>query len=442
MNRRKLSRRAALALPLAAGGCAAIDDLFTSAPKPKLPGEREPVISTRRGLDVDSKGAVVSLPPVAENPVWLQAGGNVAHDMGHLQIGDPLAQAWTSEIGEGGGYRAKLLAQPVVSGRLVCTMDSDAAVRAFDTATGARAWSFETKDPDVDSTNIGGGLGIEADVLYASNGLGDVFALKVGSGERIWHRAMPGPTRSDPTIADGRLFITTIDDKLFALSVDDGRTLWSHQAPTAATSLLGQPAPAYADGIVVGGFGSGELAALRADSGGVAWTDSLASIRGRNSIADLSAIRGRPAIVQGRLYAIGLGGLMVAIDLRSGRRLWEREVAGEDSIWAAGDWLFVIARDQRIAAVNRNDGRVAWVTQLPPFADEEEKKDAISWFGPLLAGGRLIVAGTANAALSVNAVTGEIVGRQELAAPASFGPVAAGGTVYIVTDDGMLTAFR
>ena len=73
------------------------------------------------------------------------------------------------------------------------------------------------------------------------------------------------------------MFVTTIEDRLLALATDDGRQLWTHQAANATTSMLGRPAPAYADGLVVAGFGSGELAALRAESGSVVWTDTLAA---------------------------------------------------------------------------------------------------------------------------------------------------------------------
>ena len=70
-------------------------------------------------------------------------------------------------------------------------------------------------------------------------------------------------------------------------------------------------------------------------------------------MADLSAIRGLPVIAEGRVYTIGLGGLLLANDARSGRRLWEREISGEDSPWAAGEWLFVISSEQQLGAINR-----------------------------------------------------------------------------------------
>ena len=129
------------------------------------------------------------------------------------------------------------------------------------------------------------------------------------------------------------MFYVTFDDRLIALDVADGREVWAYQAQAATTSLLGQPAPAYADGLVIAGFGSGELATLRADTGGVAWTDSLAAGVGRGAVSELSAIRGLPVVADGRVYAIGLGGLCLGIDLRSGLHLgfvvrpWARDVA-------------------------------------------------------------------------------------------------------------------
>ena len=279
-------------------------------------------------------------------------------------------------------------------------------------------------------------MALNEGTLYAVNGLAELVALDAATGATRWRRDIGTPARSAPTIADGRLFVTTIVDKLLALAADDGRQLWTHQAATSSTSMLGQPAPAYADGLVVAGFGSGELAALRAETGGVAWTDSLAAARGLNSVADLSAIRGLPVMMEGRVYAIGLGGLLLANDARSGRRLWEREISGEDSPWVAGEWIFLVSSDQQLGAVNRLDGRIAWVTDLPRWEDEEAQEGPIIWFGPILVGDRLVVAGTSEEALAVSPYTGEILGRQNLSGAASLGPVVAGGTVFVVTDDG------
>ena len=440
LTRRDLARAAALLAGV--GTLAACDDLFSTS-KPKIPGKREPVLAARRGLSLDEGAPLkVVLPPPVANAAWPQAGGNPAHFMGHLAAREALSESWTTRIGAGGGYRQKILAQPVIANGVIYTMDSDAVVAAFDVRNGDRMWRFDSKNEDADSTNVGGGLGLDQGVLYAVNGLGDLVALDAAKGTLKWRQLLDAPGRSAPTIADGRLFVITIEDKLHARAAGDGRGLWTHQATNARTAVLGRPAPAYADGLVVAGFGSGELSAMRADSGGIAWSDSLASAGSAGGLADLSAIRGLPVISNGRVFAIGLGGLFLGLDLRSGRRLWEREVAGEDSIWAAGNWLFVVSEDQQIAAVNADDGRVAWVSDLPAFRNEEKQEDSIQWFGPLLAGDRLVVAGTNEMALAISPYTGDTLGQQKLSGAASLGPVLAGGTVFIISDDGRLLALR
>ncbi len=436
----RFTRRAALVAPLALGGCSLWDDWFGTKKTP-LPGKREPILANSRGLRVDEGAPKVVLPPPVQNAGWPQAGGNPAHYMGHLAARESLGEIWRVGIGVGGGYRRKILAQPVVFNGVVFVMDSDAVVSAFDINGGGRVWRFDTRPEDDDSTNIGGGLAYDQGTIYAANGLGQVVAMDAANGTVKWRAKVIAPTRSAPTVADGRVYVTTIQDRLLAIASDDGRLLWAYASNSMTTTVLGQPAPAYASGLVIAGFGSGELVAVHADSGTVVWSDTLATAR-HNGIADFSAIRGLPVVRDGRVYAIGMGGLVVTLDLPSGRRLWEREVAGEDSLWTAGPWLFLISLDQRIAAVNREDGRVAWVTDLPRFENPDKQKDAITWYGPLLAGDRLIVAGTNKQALAISPYTGEILGQQDLSAAASLGPVLAAGTVFIVSDDGTLLALR
>ncbi|MCW3477025.1 outer membrane protein assembly factor BamB family protein [Limobrevibacterium gyesilva] len=445
-NRRKAlaaTRRTALLLPLGLlSGCGLWDSWFGSD-KPPLPGTRIAVMPPQPGLDlVSSAVRKVVLPPPAPNAEWPQAGGLPSHDMEHPALRDTLARAWSADIGTGSSYRRKITAQPVVAGGRVFAMDSDAVVSAFDAASGRRVWSLDTQDDEDRSTNVGGGISADGGTLYAATGRADLLAIEAATGKVQWRVKLGAPARSAPTIAEGKLFIPTISNQLQARAADDGRRLWAYEAGNAETPMLGLPAPAYTDGLVVAGFGSGDLVGLRASSGVAAWADSLAASRGRTSMADLSAIRGRPIIKEGRVYAIGLGRQLVALDLRSGRRLWEREVASTETPWAAGNWLFVLSDSGQLAAVARDDGSVAWVTQLDRFENMKKQTDPIRWVGPVLAGDRLVVAGTNKFALALSPYTGEIIGKQELPGAAALTPIVADGTLYILTDNATLTAFR
>jgi outer membrane protein assembly factor BamB len=419
-----------------------IDSWFTTKKDP-LPGTREPLSGPRRGFSPDEAASKVALPPPVRDMAWPQAAGDPTHLIGHLSANETLKPAWSSDLGEGGGKRRQILAQPVVANGIVFAMDSDSVVTAFNLNTGARLWRTPTVNEDLDSTNVGGGLCWDGSTLYAVNGMAELLALDAAKGAVKWRHGIDVPARSAPTVAEGRIYLTTIDSKLLALSSDDGHQLWSYQATQTATTVLGTPAPALAQGIVVAGFGSGEIAALRVESGNVIWTDGLGLAQGRPTLVDFVAIRGEPVISNGQVFATGLGGLTIAADLLTGRRVWERRVASENTPYIAGEWMFLISTDQQIGAINTNDARISWVASLPRWENPEKKKDVITWFGPVLAGGRLIVLGTNSQALSLNPMTGETVTNMTLSdVPAPFAPVVVDGTMLVVTNDGKLTAWR
>jgi outer membrane protein assembly factor BamB len=442
---RGLSRRAALlsaAAPLALGGCSWLDGLLSSN-KEKLPGRRQAVIVPRRGLEASSiTGARVSVPTQTATPEWKLAGGLPSHEGGNPALRATIERVWSAGIGAGGGYRRKITASPVVAGGRVFAMDSDGTVSGFEAAGGRRLWRTDTQGEDDRSTNVGGGIAVEGDTVFAATGRAEMLALDAASGTVRWRQKLSSAARSAPTVAEGKLFLATLDNQVLGLSTADGRKVWGYQAPAPETTVLGLPAPAYAEGILVAGFGSGDVLALRAANGSVVWGESLASARGRTSVSDLSSVHGMAVIKDGRVYAIGLGRLMLAIDLRSGRRLWEREVGSGETPWLAGDWLFIVSSEAQLAAISTADGSVAWVHEFDRYENEDKQRDPINWIGPVLAGDRLVVGGSLGSAVFVDPLMGSVLGTQKLAGALSLAPVVADGTMYVVTEDGTLTAYR
>ncbi len=438
---RGLSRRAAILLPLLApalSACSWFDWLTDEAKKP-VPGNREPVLATLRGLQVDNVEAV-TLPPATVNADWLQYGGSVSHVGGNLAGG--LTKTWSTEIGAGGAYRARITAQPLVAGSQVFTMDTDGVVAAFDLATGRHAWRTVTKPKKARNSNLGGGIAIAGDRLYAVTGRAQALCLNLSDGHVIWRVDLTSPARSAPTIAEGKLFVVTLDEELQALSLADGRFIWAHQGTPANTGTLGQAGPAYAGGVIVAGFESGDLTALRADSGTLAWTDNMGGMKGQASLSDFGSVRAGPVIDDGLVYAIGLGGLLAALDIRSGRRVWQRDVAGANTPWIAGDIMYLLSTEQRLAAIGKDDGSVHWATDLPRFVNPKRSKGLISWTGPVLAGGKLVLVSDHAKMAVVDPISGTLVTTTALSDTASTPPTVAQNTVLILTDDAKLTAYK
>ncbi len=435
-------RPAAVALLLLVGlalcGCSWFADK-----KQPLPGERISVLSLDRELKPDPNLAriAISLPKPTVNADWPEPGGYPNHAMQHLALPYRLTPAWKVSIGEGSGRYTQVLAQPVVEDGRVYAMDGGSRVGAYAAANGDRIWSVDLKPGD-HGNSFGGGIAFWKGRLYVSTGYAQVLALDPATGKVIWKTGVGAPVRSGPTVADGRVFVVTVENELVALATDDGRRLWSQDGIPEVAGLLGSSSPAVEGEVVVVGYSSGELYALTVENGRALWSDNLAAARNSDAVSALADIRGRPVIDRGRVFAVSHSGRMVSIDLRTGERNWEQDIGSTHGPWVAGDYVYVLSNDNELICLTRGDGKVRWVRQLPSYEDEKAKEDPIEWAGPVLGSDRLILLSSNGWALSVSPYTGAPLGREQMPAGAFVDPVIADNTLYILSDDGELSAYR
>jgi outer membrane protein assembly factor BamB len=426
-------------------GCESITDTFDNwfgERKVPLKGDRKPVLTADRALGLDQGDTrPVTLPPATVMADWPQAGGTINHAPGHPGLGVGLRQIWSSSIGTGGAYRRRLVSPPVVANGMVFAADAYGEVTALDAATGRERWSFDTRPKQERDGALGAGLAFESGVLYVVTGLSEAMALDAATGAPNWRVALPAPARGAPTVAGGRVFVLTTENQLIAFAATDGTQQWTYKAQPTTTMVLGLPAPAVEGETVVAGFASGELAAVRAQDGRVIWSETLSSARG-GGLADIAAITAMPVIDRNRVIAAGLGGLAIAIDLRSGRRLWERDVAVGETPWAAGDWIFLVTTSGDLACLSREDGRVRWIAPLGRYQNPEKRRDPITWGPPTLAGGRLLIANNTARMVEVDPATGEKTGEIKLPAGTTLAPAVADGVLYLLTDGGDVVAMR
>lgn len=433
-------RGLALAAVLLAAGCG----LFQTYVPPPLPGERLSVLSLQQRLEPDPRIADVDvrLPRPFVNQAWPQAGGSAANAMYHLALGDAPRQVWRANIGAGSRSDRRITAAPVASTDAVFALDAEGQVTAVAAGNGNRLWRASVVPKGEDPGAFGGGLAYSGGRLYVSTGYGEVIALNAANGREEWRQKLGIPIRGAPTVFASRIFVIAIDNQLFALAADDGRTLWNHVGIAETAGLMGSANPVASGDLVVAPFSSGELTALRIDNGRPVWSDSLARAGRVAALGDLSDVNGRPVIDRGTVFAVGFGGRMVATDLVSGNRIWSQNIAGTESPWIGGDFLFLITAEQEILAVSRDDGSIRWVTELPRYERPDRRDRPIKWSGPVLASDRLIVVSSAGDALAVSPYTGETLGNLRLPDKALVQPILANETLYVLTDGGDLVAYR
>ena len=438
-DRVRLSRRAALAVPLALPWALAGCGFIGGDDAPPLPGKRIDVMASSTALEVDpSLTEAVTIPAAVAGLEWPQQGGDAAHDPGISNLGASLTQLWTADIGEGTAYRQRIPCPPVVAAGAVFSMGADGTVTAFDIHTGTMIWRASIRPKRSRSLNVGGGISYADGHLYAATGLGEIICFDAKSGSIRWRQPLGVPARSGPTIGAGGIFVSLIDSSIVGLDLHTGKTIWTHQASNPETGVLGLPAPAVSGSVVVAGFGSGDLLALNALSGEVLWSDNLGATG--TGLSQLSAIVGMPVIDQGRVFVGSLGGIVLSLDLPTGRRLWEKDFATDQTSWVAGDWVFQLSTDQQLAALSAGSGQVKWVRQLPAFKNMKKLTQPIYWWGAIIAGSSLVLVSNDRRLVTLSPITGEITNTIPLPSPAAAPPIAAEGRIFVTLASGDLLA--
>lgn len=444
MNRKLFALAGALALSTMLSGCGIFGGGDSKKAKTPVLGQRIAVLTAETGVEVDPTLEVVpvSVPAEQVNPEWSQPGGNAAKSMGHLALGQQLGVAWNRHI-SGSDSKKRLGAGPVVGGGRVYVMDVNATIHAYDLKSGAPAWEATLKDKDGNKDSLfGGGVSYANGKVYATNGVGDAAAFDAGTGSQLWKVRPGGPLRGAPSIGNDAIYVMSQDNQLFALKENNGEQVWTASGSLENAAVFGAAAPAIGQGTVVAGFSSGELSAYRYENGRPVWNDSLSRTSITTSVASLVDIDASPVIDQGRAYAIGQGGRMVAMDILTGQRLWELNIAGIETPWVAGEWLFVVTDDAKIVCIARNSGRIRWQTQLTRYKDAKKRNKPIGWSGPVLAGGRLLITNTQGQIVNISIEDGKIGSITKLGDTIYQAPVVADNTLLVLTDKGKLVAYR
>lgn len=425
---------------LSVAGCG----LFDSKPKTRLPGERISVLGLDRKIQPDpalaSKPIVLPAPTV--NPDWPEPGGDPTHAMGNPALPAKVKKVWETSIGDGSARYTKVMSQPVVAAGRVYVMDGGVQVSALDAASGKRFWQVDLKPTDQEGNGFGGGPCFWNGRLFVATGYAEVLALDPNDGKILWRKNVSSPVHCAPTVVDNRIFVVTVDNELIALSAADGQQQWSHNGIPETGSLLGSASPAVEGNIVVVAYTSGELFAIRVENGRVLWSENLASGRNPGTMEALADIHGRPVIDRGRVFAVSHSGRMLAIELRTGNHIWEQELGGSHEPWSVGDYVFVLTNDNEVVCLTRDEGKVRWAVDLASYEDMKKKEDPIEWAGPVMGGGQLIVLSSTGVAMFLSALDGTTQWQTGMSDKGYLGPVIADNTLYLLTDDANLSAYR
>lgn len=417
-----------------------------------LPGERldvrapldAPLDATEEDAPAQSRNVPISLPPVAANASWSHKNGNQQHRIAHPALGRNLTQIWSVPIGEGNGRKHRLTADPVIADGRIFTLDSRAEVRAHSLA-GGLLWQRDLTPPsDRADDASGGGIAVSGGTVFVTTAFGELTAINAQTGETLWIQDLGSAATGAPTAEGGVVYVVTRNSVGWAIDAGNGRILWQVLGAPSDTGIAGGPAPALSDSLAIFPFGSGQMIAAAKGAGGSVWSATVAGERLGRAFSRISDLTGDPVVAGNTLYAGNHSGRAAAFDLATGQSIWSADAGAMSPIWLAGGSVFLVSDENRLMRLDAATGETIWENELPFFVKSRisRRKTAFSHYGPILAGGRLIIVSDDAFLRQYDPASGDPVAVTPLPAGAARNPVVAGGVLYIVTENGQLHAFR
>ena len=413
-----------------------------------LEGERFPLraaFSDDAGEVPENRALPISLPASASNSEWTHRLGAPSSRIAHPALGGNLQPVWSVPIGQGDGRRHRITAEPVASGGLIYTLDSRAQVTAV-TNGGSVAWTRDltpgfTRNADSAS---GGGMAIADGKLFVSSAFGILWALDLATGAEVWSKRFDAPLTAAPTIMGGTVYVVASDSTGWSLDASTGQTNWQLSGAPSPSSMVGGAAPAVSGEMVLFPTSAGELIAARRDTGQIMWRRAVAGTRIGVAYASVTDVTGDPMVQGDVIYVGNQSGRVMALNRSDGRPIWTADEAAYGPVWPVGGSVFLMSDRNQLVRLDASSGAFVWGTPLSLYTETRERRRAEihPHYGPVLAGGRLIVGSGDGALRSFDPASGALVAETELRSGAAVAPIVAGGTLYVVSRDGQLTAYR
>jgi outer membrane protein assembly factor BamB len=233
---------------------------------------------------------------------------------------------------------------------------------------------------------------------------------RVGDLDLKWSYHTGSAVWSSPAVANGVVYIGSLDDNLYALNAATGVVLWSYLTGNAVES-----APAVANGVVYVGSSDHNVYALKADTGSLLWRFSTGSY-----------VLSPPAVANGMVYIGSEDYGVYALDASTGDKRWS---------YATGSYVFpsptvvkgvvyVGSSDDNVYALNASTGARLW---------SYTTGDSV-WSSPTVANGVVYFGSFDNNVYALNASTGALLWSYNTGGAVWSSPAVVNGVVYVGSD--------
>lgn len=389
-------------------------------------------------VDSSLQNVAITIPAQKSSSEWTSSASNINQEIENFAF-TPNATgkkflSGSSEIWSGSRpyfFSDRFVFEPIIKNNKIYLLDARGVLNCYDLTTKKKIWAKRAFARRLLKLYQNPKIGYFEDKIFAIAGSNVVVALSADSGETLWSKTISSVPVSTPVSDGNMVFVTTNDNKTYALDIADGKLIWVASGINKTTAIFGAANPVIYKNLLLVSYSSGEIYALNKNTSEAVWSQDLNLNKAGNSDFYLNDVDATLIIKKDTIYAIGNGGLMMAINLKNGTYLWKKEIAGITNFWITDDFIYVVNNDDKLLALYKKTGAVKWVEQLPNYKNAKKPETKIIYSGVVMAGDKLLITDSRGKLLLASPFDGKIEQIFNIGGKIFHSPVVVNGKIYL-----------
>lgn len=349
-------------------------------------------------VQAEAHSQIVSIPTSQELSSWGENSSFPNPNIFNIKSGSDFSVGKFTKL-----YSEAIIADPVIVENKIFILNNKANISSFDSKNLNKIWSY---DLDVKSKNHStGGVVYHQGNLYITYGARELVILNAESGKEILRKSLPDISKTKPLIINDNIIVKLIDHTLIAFN-HKGETTWSPLTfPSEMLVFSQQFSPIHTKNLIILNNPNGDLIALN-NKGEVRWSLSISDDSKYDFNLDSSDISSKIVFDQSNIYVSGGLNHFAAINLESGKIVWDKKLYDIKNIWRAGNYLFAVNNASQALCFDKNNGKVLWATDLEVKLGKKETSEFVS---TLIINDKLYIATIKGVIYELNPISGEVI---------------------------------
>ncbi|WP_316861211.1 PQQ-binding-like beta-propeller repeat protein, partial [uncultured Cohaesibacter sp.] len=281
-------------------------------------------------FNASNGGRLWSVSVRPQNEKGISLGGAVAMDSARVFAATGFSELVALDAGSGRRlwtYQMDAPARgaPVVAGNIVLGVSATNSLFAVNASDGTEMWTFEGI-PQGTGLLGSGAPAVSGNRVLFSGTSGELVALNLKDGEMVWSDTIAQGSRrfaisgissvaGGPVVSDGVAYVASVGGNMIALRLKDGERLWNR-------ALGSVNAPAVSGNTVFLLDLDDRAVALNSKTGKIRWSSQLPSVRTKKKSTSWAG----PTLAGSRLWFTSNDGKLAAVDPNNGQIVLTRDI--------------------------------------------------------------------------------------------------------------------